>query len=233
MRRRLSESAHQLLRTDKKIIEIALEYQFNNPETYSRAFKRMFGLQPSQWKDRKGPDQRLLLPRLTRDYLQHINQGGCTKPFLKELHALRLVGVMTLVQDVPAIVPQLWKVLARELERVGAACGVGEAYGIAWYPEGWATHGFLYMAAVEAASLEAAESALVAKTIAPLRCVRFVHKGSRRDLRHSLNYIYHTWLPKSGERPTSLLEIEYYGKDWDGCQDDEAEAEWELYIPIA
>jgi len=35
-RRRLSESAHDLAHTDKKIIEIACDYQFNNPETFSR-----------------------------------------------------------------------------------------------------------------------------------------------------------------------------------------------------
>ena len=60
MRRRLSESARQLLETDKKIIDIALEYGFNNPETYSRAFKRMFGVQPSQWRGGEGRDEALI-----------------------------------------------------------------------------------------------------------------------------------------------------------------------------
>lgn len=36
MRRRLSLAAQELLQTDKKIIEIALDYQFNSPETFSR-----------------------------------------------------------------------------------------------------------------------------------------------------------------------------------------------------
>ena len=39
MRRRLSESARALVETDRKIIDVAFEYQFNSPETYSRAFK--------------------------------------------------------------------------------------------------------------------------------------------------------------------------------------------------
>ena len=38
MRRRLSESARELVETDKKIIEIAFDYRFNSPETYSCAF---------------------------------------------------------------------------------------------------------------------------------------------------------------------------------------------------
>ena len=233
MRRRLSESARQLVESDKKIIDIALEYQFNNPETYSRAFKRMFGVQPSQWKSHERSNARSLLPRLSRDWLTHINQGGGLKPKLKELDRLHLVGVMTLVQDVPAIVPQLWEILASELERARAVRAVGEAYGITWYPLGGAARGCLYMAAVEAESVEAAGSALVAKTFAPLRCARFVHKGSRRNLSHTLSYVYQTWLPKSGERLAYPLEIEAFGQDWDGRHDSQAESEWELYIPIA
>jgi AraC family transcriptional regulator len=62
MRRRLSESARELIRTDKRIIDIAFDYRFNSPETYSRAFKRMFGLQPSQWKE-----QGRLVPDVTID----------------------------------------------------------------------------------------------------------------------------------------------------------------------
>jgi AraC family transcriptional regulator len=117
IRRRVSESARELHATDRKIIDVALEYQFNNPETYSRAFKRVLGVQPRQWKDLGRPDERLLLPRLTRDYLEHINRLGHLRPVLKRLKPLRLVGVMTLVQDAPVVAPQLWELLARELER--------------------------------------------------------------------------------------------------------------------
>ena len=232
MRRRLSESARELLETDKKIIDVALAYGFNNPETYSRAFKRMFGTQPSQWKERAEPDERLLLPRLTRDYLQHIHQGDYLRPLLKEMGALHLAGVMTLVEEDPAIVPQLWELLARELERVGEMPFGRPAYGVAWYPGGWARRDFLYMAAVEAASLEVAGSALVLKRIAPLRCARFIHKGSRQDLSYSRRYIYQTWLPRSGERLAYPLEIEVHGRDWAACTDGVAASQWELYIPL-
>ena len=139
---------------------------------------------------------------------------------------------MTLVQDDPTVIPQLWQLLARELERVGGAPGAAEAYGVTWYPRGWARRDFLYMAAVETVSLESAGSALVVKRITPLKCARFIHNGSREDLCYSLRYIYQTWLPKSGERLAYPLEIEYFGKDWAGCQDGERESEWELFIPI-
>ena len=178
-------------------------------------------------------DERLLIPRLTRGYLQHINQTGCLRPSLKELDALRLAGLMTLVNDDPEAIPKLWDLLARELQRVGTTLGAREAYGLTWHAEGRAAGGCLYMAAVEASSLEGGESALVTKTTGPLRCACFIHRGSRQALRHSLDYIHRTWLPKSGERLASPMEIEVYGDDWEECEHGEAESEWELCIPIA
>ena len=232
MRRRLSESARQLLESDKRIIDIALDYQFNNPETYSRAFKRMFGVQPSQCKAQESLDERLLLPPLTPDYVRHINQGQRLKPLLKQIDGLHLVGLMTLVGDDPSIIPRLWEKLGHELARVQGVQGTEEAYGITWHPEGWAGREQLYLAAVDAQPLEGTESALVVKTIAPLRCASFLHKGARRELRHTLNYIYGTWLPKSGERLACRMVIENYDKDWERCREGEIETEWELYIPI-
>jgi AraC family transcriptional regulator len=75
MRRRLSESARELVETNKKIIEIAFDYQFNSPETYSRAFKRMFSVQPYQWRKRESIDRRSLMSRLTAEHIQHMNKG--------------------------------------------------------------------------------------------------------------------------------------------------------------
>jgi len=48
VRRRLSQAALEMLDRDCTILELALAYQFNHPETFSRAFKRMFEMAPSQ-----------------------------------------------------------------------------------------------------------------------------------------------------------------------------------------
>jgi AraC family transcriptional regulator len=44
--RTLSESLNELLNTDKKVIDIALEYGFGYEQSFSRSFKREFGLSP-------------------------------------------------------------------------------------------------------------------------------------------------------------------------------------------
>jgi len=226
MRRRLSESARELVETDKKIIEIALEYQFNSPETYSRAFKRMFDMQPSQWKKQGSLDRRSLMSKLTPEHIEHINKGDYLKPVLEEKDAFQVTGIMTVVKDDPAIIPQLWDMLGQELEGIEDK---GCYYGIACYPKGWQERGYLYMAAVEVEPLEILGAALVVKTVPPSKWARFIHKGRYQDLRLTLDYVYQTWLPKSGRRLAGPFEIEHHGRD---LSPDNEESERKIYIPI-
>lgn len=46
--RRLSLAADELHRTDDKIIDIALKYGYDTPESFSRAFNRFHGITPSE-----------------------------------------------------------------------------------------------------------------------------------------------------------------------------------------
>jgi len=230
MRRRLSESARELVDTDKKIIEVAFDYRFNAPETYSRAFKRMFGVQPHQWRKRGPLDRRALMCRLTPEHIAHVNKGDYLKPTLVERDAFRLAGLMTLVRDDPAVIPQIWHTVAKELKRIQDADVTGRYYGVVWYPSGWQERGYLYMAAIETGSLDTTGSPLVAKTLRPSKWARFVHKGPYRDLKLTQDYIYQTWLPQSGEHLATALEVEGYGPNPGNASGEESETE--IYIPL-
>ncbi len=52
-KRKLSVAAGEILETDKKIIDIALDYGFNSHETFSRAFKRIFDITPNEYRKLK------------------------------------------------------------------------------------------------------------------------------------------------------------------------------------
>lgn len=52
-RRRMIVSAFELLHTDKKILTIALENGFSNPESYTRAFRKIFGITPSRFRSER------------------------------------------------------------------------------------------------------------------------------------------------------------------------------------
>ena len=48
--RRLSRAAQDLISQNKKVIDIALDYQFSSPEAFSRAFKKHSGFSPSKFR---------------------------------------------------------------------------------------------------------------------------------------------------------------------------------------
>ena len=48
LRRKISESYKELLHSESKIIDIALHYGFQSHEVYTRAFRKMFGENPSK-----------------------------------------------------------------------------------------------------------------------------------------------------------------------------------------
>ena len=49
-RRRMMISAYEILHSDKKIIDIALESGFSNHESFTRAFRKIFNMSPSQFR---------------------------------------------------------------------------------------------------------------------------------------------------------------------------------------
>jgi AraC family transcriptional regulator len=230
MRRRLSEAARVLLQTDERIIDVALDYQFNNPETFSRAFKRMFETQPSQSRREGHMDSRWLMPRLTLAHLEQIAKGPYLRPVLERRDAFQVVGLTTLVKGDRSVLPDLWDLLHQELASCAEPVGTGDCYGFAWYPEGWEGRGYLYMAAVEIQGGDTGNAALVTKAIPAMTCARFIHKGPRRGLPLTLHYIYHTWLPKSGRSPSHPLIVECYGRDFGAADGDESEIG--VYVPL-
>ncbi len=48
--RRLAASLEDLLRTDRRVVDIALDYCFDYEQSYIRAFKKLFGLTPGAYR---------------------------------------------------------------------------------------------------------------------------------------------------------------------------------------
>lgn len=230
IRRRLSESAQELSESDRSIIEIAIDYKFNNPETYSRAFKRLFGVQPREWKKLKHKDMQQLMPRLTPEHIKHLNKGDYLKPVFEEKPAFQVAGVMGLIKEKRKGISDLWAILSQELKGLKSPLQPVEYFGITHYPRGWQQCGYLYLAAIEFLAMNIDSLALVRKNISAHKYARFIHKGADRDLKLTQDYIYHTWLPKSDRSLVCSQEIECFGSDIRNLEDEDFERA--IYIPI-
>jgi AraC family transcriptional regulator len=225
MRRRLAEAARELLQTDRKIIEIAYAYQFNNPETFSRAFKRVFDMQPNHWRKQGSFDSRVIMPRLTLAHLQHLAQGPYLQPQLIDRAELHLTGLMTLVQEDPSVIETLWSWFTHSIES-GDDPTLHDRYGVLQYPGPDATD-YFYLLGIPLRTMSP-DIAWITKALPAQQCVRFIHKGLRRNLPLTLDYIYHTWRPQANVRLSSSTIVLHYGRD----AEDSPHSETEVLIGI-
>ncbi|HOZ71265.1 MAG TPA: AraC family transcriptional regulator [Spirochaetales bacterium] len=78
MRRRVAEAARELVSGDRSILELALDYRFESPDGFSRAFRRCYGLAPSEARKAGAfPDGSARTP-ITREYVHASMNAGLT-----------------------------------------------------------------------------------------------------------------------------------------------------------
>ena len=227
MRRRLSESAIDLLLSDQRIIDIAYNYQFANPETYTRAFRRMFGLTPSRARSRGHLPYRSCLPRLTPAHLEH--RAGDPSPQVDIVAFLqtRIIGLMTLTDtERPELGSRLWDILGGRLVQIETTRDT--VYAVVQQPSPGEDYGATIMGGLEATGLDA-QRGLVETTIHAATMARCPIKQLPDELPTILDYLYHTWMPKAKAKSAQTLEIIVHGHAHDSPLPGKPEA---VLVPI-
>lgn len=104
--RRLTLAAYELLHTDHKIIDIALKYGYDSPDSFTKAFTRFHGSTPSLV--RKGGKIKEFAPLKVNLTLK----GGYTMEYkIEEKEAFRIVGLRESFkyENAGKEIPKLWK----------------------------------------------------------------------------------------------------------------------------
>jgi AraC family transcriptional regulator len=201
IRRRLAEAARALLQSDQRVGNIGADYYFNSPETFARAFRRVFGMLPTEWRRHGTLDPHLLMPRMTRAHLLHMQQGISLRPVLEQQAELHLAGVMTLVHNDPDLMQRLWHIFSADLAAIDPTRS-WDVYQVWRYPPGWDTRGYFFVLGTTAGSIDPLPSAWVRTSVPAETYAGFIHRGSIQQIDLSFDYILHTWLPQSGYRRT-------------------------------
>ena len=201
---RLKRASQQLaFRDDQAVIDIALENGYDNPESFSRAFKKNFGQTPSEF--RKQP------------------QWAIWHATYQPMTELRAHPMQSTSQDHSVTVANVDAIPVAVLEHRGDPALIGDSIRnfIAWRkqqhlpPNKHATFNILYddpdevepaeyhidLCVATGQAIEDNAYGIVRKTLPASRYAVLRHTGSDDRLRQSVYWLYAEWLPQSGEEP--------------------------------
>lgn len=209
-RRRLAESLNDLRNTTKKVIDIALDFQFGSAEAYSRAFKKEFGFSPQGFRDTGVKVVPYKKPALDEHALRYRQAELKLQPEIRRVESFLVVGVratfvtplarpLEYLEEVTAV----WKsLLTREADiphaEGGLKVGLGDGVGA---PRHHIHDDKMdYLASVPVTKVETLPEGMEAATVPAGEYAVFEATGYHRQTQLVIDYVYSTWLPRSGRR---------------------------------
>lgn len=226
-KRRLSLAGGELLASDSKVIDLAMKYGYDSPDSFTRAFTRFHGSTPNDVR-RNGALLRSFAPL----HIKLSLDGGTVMEYkIKEKAAFKVMGIsrMFSYENANTEIPKYWNeiyVQAKEKPVMGM-------YGIC-FDEEMAGNQFRYMIADDFQAGEAAAKNLEVYEIPKHTWVVFPCKGPMPlPLQEVNRRIFSEYLPASQYEIAEGYNIEYYSDPvtyQGGTQDPEYYAE--VWIPV-
>lgn len=228
--RRLTEAAYELINTEKRILDIALEYQFESQESFTRAFKKMYGITPGKYRQNKKHFVLIQKKRLTEIRLNHLKGGITLKPKIINKNEFKIVGMKYYGANKNNEISQLFNKFFSRISEVKNRIDIKTSLGVCEYvPDLTSETEFSYIACVEVSSLDEIPVGMVGQVVPGNKYAVFTHKGSIDKLGDTYEYIHGTWFPKSGYQPALANDFELYDERFSPNSD---ESEMDIYIPI-
>lgn len=202
---RLRRASYRLVfNPEARIIDIALEAGFENPESFSRAFKNTFGQTPTHF--RKEP--------AWQPWHEHFRSVK-----RKEGLVMKEVRIVDFPETRVAVLEH-WGSPALANDSVRAFCqwrqendlSGGETYGIVYEDPATVDPERFHFDICGALRGVIPDNPLgiVDKIIPGGRCAIVRHQGSRDNLGEAAHYLYRAWLPGSGEEPRDFPLFLHY-----------------------
>jgi AraC family transcriptional regulator len=218
--------------TDKKIIEIAFDYQFNSHESFSRAFKKQFGINPKQIREGFALANLPFVNPINADYLYQSEKARNEPPQIIELPRIILSGISFFLRDDSAIIDlsKEWGQFTQEVHTIKNRLQPERFYQVQYWSEEQELGGLYFFIGAEVLDISEIQAQFVIKIIPAGRYLRFIHKGLANKVGYTYKYIYHQFLPETDYKLTKPFNFEFYGEKCLGPYNPESESE--IYIPI-
>ncbi|CVI65806.1 Transposon Tn10 TetD protein [Clostridiales bacterium CHKCI001] len=209
-RRRMSQAAFELQRTDKTVLEVALKYGYTSPTSFNRAFQRVHGINPITAK-KKGITLNAYPPI---QFSVKITGGSAMAYHIADKEAIRIVGIRTRltenIEENQINIPIFWKDTLQS-KRFMDICELSNKnpngiLGISVYQD--LENIFYYIAA---ATTEEIPIGMYECEIPAATWVIFENDGPFKETVQTIFQRFYTeWLPFSGYEYAGLPDIEIY-----------------------
>ena len=107
-RRRISRSSVDLISSSRSILSIAMDYQFESQEAYTRSFKRVYHTTPGMYRKHNVHQIAYGRSKLSVSRLRHLKSNITMEPKIVEVPERKLVGLRTKTSLANNRIPELW-----------------------------------------------------------------------------------------------------------------------------
>jgi AraC family transcriptional regulator len=236
LRRRLTCAAMRIQSTAMPIIDVAYKSGFKSQEAFTRAFQKIFGVAPGRYRrwGTSTPYSERVKAQTTIETIRHIWHGRINKePSIVYREAEYVVGIgKSFPNNSFEEVKKLWRAFrARKSEVKYARPGYEIGIDLNSHPdiEKGKGHSFIYIAGVPVSATDQIPEGMVKAQIFTSNYARFTHQGPITDLRHSLTYIWGTWVPKRDSFRTDCPDFELFDERFDRVLET---GEFDMYFPV-
>jgi len=232
-KRRLTEAADLLAKTDTPILEIALQCQFDSQEAFTRAFKNQFNETPGKYRKINERFRLLYKKKFDYDSLEHRNEVLSIQPNIITKPEMTVIGISTTYQYDDFNLSKMWSVFKQRKAEITSM--IPDTHGFGIYENYQENAGidettvFTYLCCAEVSSLNDIPEGMVGRVIPEQMYAVFTHKGTVDNIDNTLRYIWGDWLPTSKYSYANKPDFELYSKRF---IPDNQKSEIDLYIPI-
>ncbi|AWB43339.1 AraC family transcriptional regulator [Paenibacillus sp. CAA11] len=239
-RRRLSKAAEQLTGTERRVLDIALECGFRNPETFSRAFRKMYGMLPTECRQ-LGTVPFLIAPVWlpASSAAPHLKEWRefAMQPKIITLPAKRVIGyaLHTNVAEGQNFkeIPAFWQhyIQNKLWEQIPGKQPPYVELGICTPADNEGR--FRYIIGFETSEDEAVPEGLVEFHLQEAQYAVFTTPPADEaefssTIQHTWDLIFRNWFPESGYEYAKAPDIEWYDERSSGTTN----KQMDIYIPV-
>jgi AraC-like DNA-binding protein len=185
MRRRVSAAAEEVVGGARSLTQIALDYGFEAPDGFARAFRRCFGESPSEARRKGGYPRTIARLPIERGLVEYLLEAGPLVPERHDVEERILTGYC-------AEASTAW---CSALEPRCRRIGVSRSFAVR---ETSPEHPGLLFVGIEAGNERPPRFPLSRTILRGGPWVRFALQGGESALQCVRDFVFRTWLPSQG-----------------------------------